>query len=140
MDKINEYQQLLANLDRKGRVPLGRDDASDAKLADIILLADIHGQEEKDACRDLVETAIDIYYKRRPITLRTMLRAQEELEGSREGRVLLALDSSVFAFAYQTMAAVSAVTGVYELAAVFFAVGTYEAYDAIRLSRVSNDG
>ncbi len=139
MDKIAQYQQVLFDLDKKGQIPLWCDGISDAKLVDIVLASAADTKDQQDL-RSLAAAAIDTYCKRRPITVHTLLHAQTEVEKSMEGRAFLALDSSVTAFACQTVALVSAAAGAYELALAFFAAGAYKVYDVIRLSRISYDG
>lgn len=139
-NKFPIYKKTLFDLDKEGYVPIERSDASDAHLVDILLSKDMchakhHTQDACDNCCSRAAAAIDDYYQKRPIIFGTLLRAQEEFERSKEGRVFFVADSSISALASQTAAALFAVTGMYELSAVCFAIGMYKAYDAIRIAK-----
>jgi len=137
MDKLTAYQQILSDLDKKCHVPIERSNASDAKLTDILLSMDTdNGRDDRQT---LATAAINAYYKKRPITFRTLICAQEELERSTEGQAFLLLDSSTSALVCHTAAVASAIVGVYEIAALCAAAGAYHVYNTIRVAKSSKD-
>lgn len=138
MDKSRQghYLSRLLAMDKKGNVPFERSDEGDIELSDLLL--SVEPSDEMSGHRTVALQAIEIFYNKRPITMGSMNRFCIDLEKSEDGRAVLMLEASTTAFGCEAVAAMSAVVGVYELAAAFFTVGAYQAYEAVRIARKNN--
>lgn len=130
------YLFLLLGMDKKGQVSFDRSPESDSELTDLLL--GVEPEHESETHRKTAIGAIDKFYSKRPITIGGMKRFYLDLEKSEEGRAILMIEASTTAFGCEAFAIGSAAMGSYELAAAFFAVGAYKAYEFLSIARKNN--